>query len=335
MNRCWLLVMGLWPLFLQAQSLPLNRTQYRIEITSGSYNCKLTEQGQEYDCKAWPAPTPWMELRWDDQMQAYALYIPVQDPNTYAYQTVFSGLYLDNQCRFIQSSWDLLHQAYCQAAGPIAGCNYYDPFLQAWPLYNFYCPYDPGQQQMWIVWLADYIVPMNLGPKRLSRNVVDYDPDRDEIVGEPGYPYFGDSETLPLYLVVYHHNKPDLKYAAIITQTSYMRWLDVLLFKVYAEGNYLGPVATEPLPEPSDPTLSIFPNPAHEVLHVRFTLKAPTAVALTLYDLLGRPVYALPVQPYPAGTHQLQIRRGGWPAGLYLLRLTLGSQTYTRTISWL
>lgn len=332
MERRWLLLITLWPLLLQAQSLPLNRTLYRIEITNGSYTCKLTEEGYEYDCKAWPAPTPWMELHWNSQAQAYELHVPRQI--NYAYTTVPSNLYVDNQCRFTQASWEALHRSFCEAAAPFGGCSFYDPFLQAWPLYTFYCPYDPQLPNMWAVWLSDFVYPINLGPQRLSRVAVDYDPDRDGIVNEPGYPYLSDSRTLALYLFTYHHDKRDLKYAAIITQTSSMRWLDVLLFTVRAEGNLINPVAAEPAPNFTQSPIDVYPNPAHEALYIRFTLDRPTSVALGLYDLLGRPVYEQSTQPYPPGTHQLTIHRGSWPAGPYLLRLTLGQQHYTQTVIW-
>ncbi|GBD00684.1 hypothetical protein HRbin18_00396 [bacterium HR18] len=332
MKRCLLCIAGIWPLILQAQSLPLTRTLYRVEVQQGSYNCNLTEGGKPYNCREYtPVPFNWMELRWNSQRQAYELYVPRIVNN--AYTTIPTGLYVDTECRFIRESWDAMHQSYCQGAAPFGGCSFYDPFLYAWPLYLFYCPYDPGQQTPWIVWLADPIYPINLGPQQLQRALVDFDPDRDGIANEPGYPYTSSSSTLSLYLVVYHHDKPDLKYAAIVTHTEYMRWLDVLLFQVHAEGSSLNPVSVEPLAEETPP-LALYPHPAKEVLHIAFPLQTPATVSLTLYDLLGRPVYEAPPRPYPPGTHQLAIPRGVWPAGLYLLRLKLGSRQLTRTVLW-
>jgi hypothetical protein len=332
MKHRGLLLVGLWPLLLQAQTLPLTRTLYRIEVQQGSYTCNLTEDGRPYNCKEYTsAPFNWMELRWNTQKQAYELYVPRIVNNTYT--TIPTGLYVDTQCRFIQESWDALHQSYCQGAAPFGGCSFYDPFLNAWPLHVFYCPYDPKQQKLWIVWLADFIYPINLGPKQLDRALVDFDPDQDGIANEPGYPYFSSSSTLSLYLVVYHHNKDDLKYALIITHTEYMRWVDVLLFRVYAEGSSLNPVSIEPVAEKAS-SVDLYPHPAQEALHVRVHLQTPTSVTLELYDLLGRLIYKYPPELYPAGTHQLTIPRGAWPAGTYLLRLQLGPQQLTRTILW-
>lgn len=86
-----------------------------------------------------------------------------------------------------------------------------------------------------------------------------------------------------------------------------------------------------PLPEKPPPTpggdndpgrdlaLSIFPNPTREIANIRFTLKAPTSVRLTLYTADGKYLgMAIPNVTYPKGTHTVQ---------LYFTR-TLSTGTY-------
>lgn len=74
--------------------------------------------------------------------------------------------------------------------------------------------------------------------------------------------------------------------------------------------------------------LNVYPNPAADQLHVQVTV-SPGPAVLTLLDPLGRLVRT---QELATGVTQaaLDVRR--LPAGLYLLRLQQGSQTYTRKV---
>jgi hypothetical protein len=93
-----------------------------------------------------------------------------------------------------------------------------------------------------------------------------------------------------------------------------------------------GETSTVPLPEKPPPVgpgeeagpgrdlaLSIFPNPASDMATIRFTLKAPTSVRLTLYSSDGKFIgMAIPNITYQKGTHTIP---------LYLTR-TLSSGVY-------
>ncbi len=76
-----------------------------------------------------------------------------------------------------------------------------------------------------------------------------------------------------------------------------------------------------------------FPNPARSRALVRFTLPAAEVVTLAIYDLQGRRVASLlDREPRSAGTHTVQVRTEGWPAGCYFCRLETGGARLTRKL---
>lgn len=75
-----------------------------------------------------------------------------------------------------------------------------------------------------------------------------------------------------------------------------------------------------------------FPNPVRTEAHVPFTLAAPGRARLTLYDALGRAVYALAERAYPAGSHTLRLPLGGLAPGVYPYTLTVGALSETRAL---
>jgi hypothetical protein len=77
-----------------------------------------------------------------------------------------------------------------------------------------------------------------------------------------------------------------------------------------------------------------FPNPATASALIGFHLDEPTAVRLTLYDVLGRLVATLADDVYPAGGHHASFDAAGLPSGIYLYRLDTpqGSASHTMTL---
>jgi hypothetical protein len=73
-----------------------------------------------------------------------------------------------------------------------------------------------------------------------------------------------------------------------------------------------------------------WPNPFSERTTLRFSLREPADVRLTVYDLLGREVGRLAEGSLPAGTHERVFEGGGFPAGLYVCRLQVGEREFTR-----
>jgi photosystem II stability/assembly factor-like uncharacterized protein len=78
-------------------------------------------------------------------------------------------------------------------------------------------------------------------------------------------------------------------------------------------------------PEPAAPavysTLSAYPTPANDVLHVNWTLAQPTRAMLVLYDASGRMVMLIENANKPKGEYQSQVNTSGLAAGSYSLVL--------------
>ncbi|MEO6462215.1 MAG: T9SS type A sorting domain-containing protein, partial [Candidatus Eisenbacteria bacterium] len=78
---------------------------------------------------------------------------------------------------------------------------------------------------------------------------------------------------------------------------------------------------------------SIAPNPVRAGATIHFDLAAPARVRLAVHDVRGRRVATIVDDAaLDAGAHQVAVRTEGWPAGLYLCRLTAGTQEATRKV---
>ena len=74
------------------------------------------------------------------------------------------------------------------------------------------------------------------------------------------------------------------------------------------------------------------PNPARGAFTVELALPDASEIALDLFDARGRRVASLAKGPRAAGRH-LVVAGGDLPAGVYVLRLTAGTETQTRTLT--
>ncbi|GAB3583991.1 hypothetical protein GCM10027345_30300 [Hymenobacter daeguensis] len=82
--------------------------------------------------------------------------------------------------------------------------------------------------------------------------------------------------------------------------------------------------------------ISVFPNPLTRETAVHLTLPAATLVQLSLCDVLGRPVLALPAKAYPAGPQAIALPAAAGQAlkpGVYLLRIALDGQTFSSKLN--
>ena len=75
------------------------------------------------------------------------------------------------------------------------------------------------------------------------------------------------------------------------------------------------------------------PNPFASRTRLRFALPEASSVRLVAYDVLGRQVAVLAEGPTPAGWHEASLDGAGLPRGLYVVRLTAGTFTQTRTVT--
>ncbi|MCB0821744.1 MAG: T9SS type A sorting domain-containing protein [Bacteroidales bacterium] len=79
--------------------------------------------------------------------------------------------------------------------------------------------------------------------------------------------------------------------------------------------------------------LMVFPNPATDVINVKFEVSNSEPVEITLYNLVGEIVYTSGVQSYPMGAKTKSINVENNPSGVYFLRLKIGDQLFTQKIS--
>jgi hypothetical protein len=74
------------------------------------------------------------------------------------------------------------------------------------------------------------------------------------------------------------------------------------------------------------------PNPARGPVEVRYDLPEPSTVRVAVYDVTGREVAAV-VREEGAGYRQATIETSGLPSGVYVLRVTAGSEKATHRIT--
>lgn len=75
-----------------------------------------------------------------------------------------------------------------------------------------------------------------------------------------------------------------------------------------------------------------YPNPFNPSTVIRFTLDTGRQTRLAVYDLLGREVAVLVDGVMPAGHHQTRFDATGLGSGVYLVRMTAGTQSFTRKV---
>jgi hypothetical protein len=81
------------------------------------------------------------------------------------------------------------------------------------------------------------------------------------------------------------------------------------------------------------PTLDgSYPNPFNASTTIRYTLPAPLAVKLEMYDVRGRKVTDLVDENQAAGRHAAIWDCEGVPSGVYFCRLQAGTQVITKKV---
>lgn len=106
------------------------------------------------------------------------------------------------------------------------------------------------------------------------------------------------------------------------------------LLAVQADGTATMLVNTTGIGEPEIDisSLSIYPNPASEMISLAFVLERPVHVELELSDITGRTVRAADMGRMPAGTFHRQISADDLPSGMYILNLMTAEGSVSRKI---
>jgi len=76
--------------------------------------------------------------------------------------------------------------------------------------------------------------------------------------------------------------------------------------------------------------LRISPNPALGPFDVAFSLASNLPARLEAFDVAGRRRLTRDLIGFPQGSHTMRIDPRGWPAGVYVIRLTQGGNSVTR-----
>lgn len=90
-------------------------------------------------------------------------------------------------------------------------------------------------------------------------------------------------------------------------------------------------LGTEPNPSTS---VTVFPNPASETLHVVFTMPSAGTCSVSLFSQVGVPILAKRFNQLPAGQHTIELAVGNMAVGRYIVALDLpnGRQTVSVVI---
>ena len=75
-----------------------------------------------------------------------------------------------------------------------------------------------------------------------------------------------------------------------------------------------------------------YPNPFNAATKISYSLAAPSAVRLTVFDLLGRAVQVLASATQPAGTYEVAFTATDLPGGVYVYQLQAGNHTETKRL---
>ena len=77
---------------------------------------------------------------------------------------------------------------------------------------------------------------------------------------------------------------------------------------------------------------SVFPNPATEAFHVSYTLEKTQLATVNILDIQGRVIDVISVEGNK-GVNQIELNNKNYPAGIYLIKLTVGNESYFKKLS--
>jgi hypothetical protein len=78
-----------------------------------------------------------------------------------------------------------------------------------------------------------------------------------------------------------------------------------------------------------------YPNPFNPSTMIRYQLSDAGKIRLSVFDVLGREVAVLVDVEQPAGSYDLMFDASGLSSGIYLIRLSVGAETFTRSMTLL
>ncbi|HUM48411.1 MAG TPA: T9SS type A sorting domain-containing protein, partial [Chitinophagales bacterium] len=79
-------------------------------------------------------------------------------------------------------------------------------------------------------------------------------------------------------------------------------------------------------------SFNAFPNPATSTITISYYLNQPQSVSIFLYDLTGKMAGQLLNETEAAGTHTPTFALDRFSAGVYMIKLTAGNQSFSRKV---
>jgi hypothetical protein len=92
--------------------------------------------------------------------------------------------------------------------------------------------------------------------------------------------------------------------------------------------NYVGIKEMKP-----DQSIMVYPNPFADFTNIEFSLDKASVVKVDVCNFLGKNVYSESAREYPNGTNKIRINSADMSSGVYLVKLTIDNQTFTRKVS--
>lgn len=115
------------------------------------------------------------------------------------------------------------------------------------------------------------------------------------------------------------------------TDLTVLVWVqDAITKEVYQSAYSTGTILGVENPAPGNGIISMYPNPVQDQAHLDFLLSQDKNVSLTVFDALGKIVYSEDKGLVQSGPNSTTIDFSDLNKGVYVLRLTLGEQVYTR-----
>ncbi|MBL7997339.1 MAG: T9SS type A sorting domain-containing protein [Candidatus Kapabacteria bacterium] len=110
----------------------------------------------------------------------------------------------------------------------------------------------------------------------------------------------------------------------------------MIVVATHASGIYstiFNPLATVRDEEKNIEVLDNYPEPFSNATTVRYNVKTPANVSVTLYDITGRAVQTLVSERKDAGMHEARLDAVSLPNGRFMVNVRAGSSTSTRMIT--
>jgi hypothetical protein len=110
----------------------------------------------------------------------------------------------------------------------------------------------------------------------------------------------------------------------------------LVLYEYEIEPDRGGPQSSQSLPDQAGVlSLSILPNPAKEIVGIRYTLPMATNVKLSLFDVTGRLIEHVVNENQPSGTYRKSFSNTNLSQGVYFVRLESDDKALVKKVIFL